>query len=179
MKKLNMWCGKDIREWYLNRDITKLPGVDTVYDFEQFPYPFPNNAFDEIYCSHILEHMIDLGKVMEEFIRIGKPWCKIKVRVPYFASSGARSDYTHKRAFTRHSFDYFHPDNEFWYYNSAKIKLVKYKIHFLVNPPFLKSTSINIIPDFFINLFNAYIYERFFAYRFPSAEIHFLLEVDK
>jgi ubiquinone/menaquinone biosynthesis C-methylase UbiE len=41
-----------------------------VYDFEKFPYPFEDNTFDEIYCSHVLEHMSDLGKVMEEFTRV-------------------------------------------------------------------------------------------------------------
>jgi len=81
MKKLNMGCGNDILVWYLNRDIIKLPWVNKVYDFEKFPYPFKDNEFDEIYCSHVLEHMNDLWKVMEEFNRIGRKGCIIKVKV--------------------------------------------------------------------------------------------------
>lgn len=173
--KLNFWCGKDIKGWYLNRDVVALPWVDTVYDFEKFPYPFEDNTFDEIYCSHILEHMSDLWKVMEEFTRIGKNWCKIKVKVPWFASHNARGDYTHKRTFNLHSFDYFHPDH---YYNKAKIITLKKRIHYFSNKGFLESEKINIIPDFFVNLF-PYIYQRFFIYLFPAVEIHYLLEVNK
>ncbi len=175
MKKLNMWCGTDILLWYLNRDIIQLPWVDKVYDFEKFPYPFKENEFNEIFCSHVLEHMIELWKVMEEFTRIGKNWCKIKVKWPYFASPNARWDYTHKRTFNTNTFNYFHPD---CYYNKAKIIVKKYKIHFFSNQQYYKSDIINIIPDFFINLFPK-VYERFFAYRFPASEIHYLLEIRK
>jgi hypothetical protein len=112
---------------------------------------------------------------MEEITRIWKNWCKVKVKVPYFASPNARGDYTHKRVFNIHSFEYFHPNH---YYNKAKIITLKKKIHYFSNRSFLKSTKINIIPDFFINFF-PYIYERFFAYRFPASEIHYLLEIQK
>jgi ubiquinone/menaquinone biosynthesis C-methylase UbiE len=43
-----------------------------VYDFDIFPYPFEDNTFDEIFSAHFLEHVTDLGKVMEELTRIGK-----------------------------------------------------------------------------------------------------------
>lgn len=175
MKKLNMGCGNDILPGYLNRDIVDLPDVDKVYDFENFPYPFEDNEFDEIYCSHVLEHMNDLGKVMEEFTRIGKNWCIIKVKVPYFSSPNARWDYTHKRTFNTNSFTYFQPD---FYYNKAKVILKGYRIHFFSNTHYMKSDIKNIFPDFLINLLPK-IYERFFAYRFPSSEIHYLLEVKK
>lgn len=175
MEKLNMWYWKDILPGYLNRDIIDLPGVDKVFDFEKFPYPFKDNEFEEIYCSHILEHMNDLGKVMEEFTRIGKNGCKIKVKVPYFASPNARWDYTHKRTFNTNTFNYFHPD---FYYNKAKIIVKKYRIHYFSNKKYFWSDIINIIPDFLINLLPK-VYERFFAYRFPASEIHYLLEIKK
>lgn len=57
-----------------------------VFDLEKFPYPFEDNSLDEIYSAHVLEHMDDLGKVMEEFTRICKPGAEIKVIVPYFSN---------------------------------------------------------------------------------------------
>lgn len=51
MNKLNMGCWKDIKQWYLNVDIVDLPWIDKVFDFEEFPYPFEDNSFDEIYTS--------------------------------------------------------------------------------------------------------------------------------
>lgn len=175
MKKLNMWCWKDIKEWYVNRDIVNLPWIDKVFDFEIFPYPFEDNSFDEIYCSHILEHMSDLEKVMKELYRIWKNGCKIKVRWPYFASPNARWDYTHKRVFNTNTFSYF---SENCYYNNVNLNTLDYRLHFFSNKKYLKSDLKNLLFDFFINLIPK-VYERFFAYRFPASEIHYLLEIKK
>lgn len=128
--KLNIWCGGDIKEWYINLDNLKLGWIDVVHNLETFPYPFDDNSFDEIFCSHILEHMSDLWKTMEELTRIGKNGCQIKVKVPYFSSPNARWDYTHKRTFNTNSFGYFHPD--FFYNHWAKIIIKSYKIHFFL-----------------------------------------------
>ncbi len=177
MKKLHMGCGYEILEWYINADSIALPGVDMVYDFDVFPYPFEDNTFDEVYSAHFMEHVTDLGAVMQELTRICKPWAQIKVIVPYFSNPGTWADYTHKRGFTTATFKYFHPD--FFYNHDAKIITKDLRIHWLWNRKvFLKSAPINWIPDFFINL-SPKFYERFFAYIFPSAEIHYLLEVAK
>lgn len=175
--KLHIGCGHDIKPGYLNTDSVNLPGVDKVFNLEVFPYPFEDNTFTEVYSAHVLEHMSDLWKVMEEITRISKNGAQVKVIVPYFANPGTRADYTHKRGFTTATFNYFHPD--FFYNHGAKILVKKYRIHFLWNRKvFLKSHLINMVPDFFINLAPRF-YERFFAYIFPSAEIHYLLEVSK
>ena len=175
MNKLNMGCWKDIKHWYLNVDIVCLPWIDKVFDFEKFPYPFEDNSFDEIYCSHILEHMSDLWKVMDEFYRIWKNGCKIKIKVPYFASPNAMWDYTHKRTFNTNTFNYFDKD---CYYNNVNFKMIEYKIHWLSNKNFMKSDKKNVVMDFIINLFPKF-YERFFCYIVPCVEIHYLLEVKK
>ena len=175
MDKLNMGCWKDIKQWYLNVDIVDLPWVDKVFDFEMFPYPFKDNSFDEIYCSHILEHMSDLWKVMDEFYRIWRNECKIKIKVPYFASPNAMWDYTHKRTFNTNTFNYFNKD---CYYNNVNFEVIEYKIHWLSNHTYMKSDKKNIIIDYLVNLLPKF-YERFFCYIVPCSEIHYLLEVKK
>jgi hypothetical protein len=82
---------------------------------------------------------------------------------------------THVRGFNLNTFSWFHANSLKSVWN---IQLKKQRIHFFSNRQFMKSSLINFIPDFFINLF-PYIYERFFAYRFPAVEIHYLLEVRK
>ena len=52
--KLNVGCGSDIREDYLNVDARELPGVDVVADVRQLP--FEPRSVDELYASHTIEH---------------------------------------------------------------------------------------------------------------------------
>lgn len=175
--KLNIWCWQDPINWYINLDWIKLPWVDIIHDLDVFPYPFKDNYFDEIFSAHVLEHVWDLWRVMTELVRITKNWWEIKTVVPYFTNPWTWADYTHKRAFTVGSFDYFRKD--FFYNKWLDIELIKLRIHFFWNKKiFMKSRWINIFPDFFINL-SPRIYERFFAYIFPSCEIHYLLKVNK
>ncbi len=173
--KLNLGCGKDILPGYVHMDLLALPWVEVQHDLEVFPYPFADDTFDEIYCSHVLEHVSDLSKTMKELIRISKKWAVIKVKVPYFANPNGRSDPTHYRLFTSNTFNYYTKD---CFYNDMDITITKSRIHFFSNIQYFKSDLINIIPDAIINIFPK-IYERFFAYIFPSVEIHFLLTVNK
>lgn len=66
VQKLNLGCGPDIKKGYINLDINYYPGVNIIYDIRNFPWPFPDNSFNEVYASHILEHVEDLKKTMEE-----------------------------------------------------------------------------------------------------------------
>ncbi|MFH1903658.1 MAG: methyltransferase domain-containing protein, partial [Candidatus Omnitrophota bacterium] len=76
-QKINLGCGKKIRKGYLNLDFVKAEGVDVVHDLNQYPWPFQDDTFDEIYASHLLEHILDFRKAMEETRRI----CKNKAKV--------------------------------------------------------------------------------------------------
>jgi len=173
--KLNLWAWANCLDGYVNMDIVALPGIDTVHDMESFPFPFADNTFDEIYCSHVLEHVKNLTDTMYEIVRICKPWARIKVKVPYFANPNGWSDPTHYRLFTSNTFNYYTKE---CYYNKLDITIISSRIHFFSNSTFFRSDTINIIPDAVINLFPK-IYERFFAYIFPAVEIHFLLSVNK
>jgi len=37
--KLNIGCGKDIKEDYVNLDSVKLPEVDVVHNLDKYPWP--------------------------------------------------------------------------------------------------------------------------------------------
>jgi len=48
--KLNIGCGKDLKEGYVNLDVVNYGG-NQIHDLNKFPYPFEENTFDEIYAS--------------------------------------------------------------------------------------------------------------------------------
>ncbi len=128
MKKLNIGCGNDAREGYVNLDVVPLKGVDVVHDLNKFPYPFEKDLFDEILCSAILEHLDDVVESMNELGRILKPGGILKIRVPHFTSSTVWKDPTHKRGFSIKTFDFFVKKSI--YSPVPKFKTVKRKISF-------------------------------------------------
>ena len=100
IKKLNLGCGPDIRKGWINTDQFKRKGVDAIFDLNKTPYPFKDNSIDEIYASHILEHLdIPVHKFMKEIHRILKPAGKITIKVPHFSGRSAFGE-EHKKFFT-------------------------------------------------------------------------------
>ena len=175
MKKLNLGCGKDIKKGYINLDFMKQPGVDIVHNLNKFPWPFKDNEFDEVYASHVLEHVDDLIKTMEELHRICKSGAKIIIRVPHFSCGVSYRDPTHKRLFSYFTFDYFTNLKE--YYDRKEKNLFKIKKRKL-NFTRLSFTFLNPLINPFINLSPA-LYERFFCWILPCSEVIFELEVIK
>jgi len=112
---MNMGSGPDQRPGYLNVDRLPLSGVDVVCDFSHRPFPFKDNSFDEVYMSHILEHLPDTMATMEEVHRIAKPSATVIVKVPHYKHSNAYKDPTHVRFFTEETFDYFGKDPRSYY----------------------------------------------------------------
>lgn len=170
-RKLNLGCGPDIRPGHINLDSLKIKGVDVVHNLNKFPYPFKDNSFDEVYCSHVLEHVDDLIKVLSELRRITAPRGKIIIRVPHFSCGVSYRDPTHKRLFSYFTFDYFTDD---CFYGLPKFKIADRKLNFTR----LSATFLNPIFNPFLNIAPA-IYERFFCWMLPTAEVLATLEVVK
>lgn len=81
--KLNVGCGNDIKEGYINIDMynNKL-GIDVNADLMRLP--FKNNCVDEIFISHTMEHIGIYGvpKTLSEFNRVMKIGAKLVISVP-------------------------------------------------------------------------------------------------
>ena len=127
--KLNLGAGKDIREGYINADFRSIAGVNMVFDFDKFPYPFKDNTFEEIICFHVLEHLENIPKVITELHRIGKPGCKIHIKVPYYNHPCMWVDCTHKHGFTRDTLNDFTEE-----YNTYDETYPKFKLNVQMNP---------------------------------------------
>ncbi len=174
MKRLNMGCGKDIKpkeEGWLNLDELKLEGVDVVHSLNKFPYPFKNNEFDEVFCSHILEHVDNLTDVMRELKRICRNGAVINIRVPHFSCGVNYRDPTHKRLFSYFTFDFFTDEI---YYDMPKFKVINKKLNFSR----LSFTIINYVMNPVINV-SPGVYERFFCWMVPASEVIACLRVEK
>ncbi len=108
---LDVGCGTSKRPGAIGIDVNPRCGADVIHDLNAFPYPFPDDSFDEIYADNVVEHLDDVVRVMEELHRIARPGALVKVIVPYFRSRWAFIDPTHRHFFTVDSFAYFDPGN--------------------------------------------------------------------
>lgn len=73
--------------------------------------PFDDNKFEEIECSHTLEHIQlneDFIFVMNEIYRVLKPEGMVHIEVPHKDSDAAYESIEHTRFFDRHSFMNFY-----------------------------------------------------------------------
>lgn len=105
LKKLNLGCGADIKPGWINCDYVPASGVDHVIDLTR-PLPFPDSSADEIYASHVLEHIPEPLKLLLECHRVLKSGGTLIIRVPY--GIGPRNpDLQHIRYFWPHSLDIF------------------------------------------------------------------------
>lgn len=170
MNKLNLGCGSDIKRNYINLDFVEHPGVDVVHNINKFPWPFKDNEIDEVYASHVLEHVDDLNKTIKELSRICRRGAKITVRVPHFSCGVSYRDPTHKRLFSYFTFDYFAKGE----YGLTKVKILNRKLNFTR----WAFTSLNYPLNPLINA-NPSIYERFLCWALPCSEVIFELEVLK
>jgi predicted SAM-dependent methyltransferase len=177
--KLNIGCGKDIKEGYINCDYINSEGVDKVFDMNKYPWPFSDNSIDEILCISILEHLDNPEKAIKEMWRISKPNCQITIEVPHFSSWSSWGDITHKRPFNSTSLLSFshlkkHRISKTLLNSHKEVFEVKSKIIFgKIKKFFLFSLIFNM------NNYSKGFYERHLCYIFPAGGLVFKLRVIK
>lgn len=112
--KLNIGCGRNTRDGWVNVDAVALPGVDHVIDLDGKPVlPFPDNSVEMFEGSHVVEHLHHPLPLMQELWRVAKPGAAAVFRTPYGASDEADEDPTHVRRMFLGSWSYFGQPN-YW-----------------------------------------------------------------
>ena len=115
MIKLNLGCGADIRNDWINCDFIKHndikhDDINLLLDLSK-SLPFKDDSIDEILISHVLEHIQNWENTMQEIIRILKSNGQLTIMVPY----GLSLVPYHLRYFDSHTLDiYFNNCNRFY-----------------------------------------------------------------
>jgi ubiquinone/menaquinone biosynthesis C-methylase UbiE len=164
--RLNLGCGTDIREGWINLDVAALPGVDVRHDLQDLPLPFADECFSEILCKDILEHL-EYIPLLKDLHRILKPGGVVEIIVPHFSSINSVIDPTHCKLFSASTFDFFtrnHPRN--YYFDFAFQRIQSIRITFGKSP-------LNRILSCWVNAsnMNRRKYERSLARFFPAGRI--------
>jgi len=175
---LNLGCGKVRIPGSLGVDRVKIEEyVDVVHDLDVIPYPFTSDSVDEIHLYHVLEHLHDPIKKMEELHRILKPGGVLHIRVPHFSSMGAFTDMTHIRPFGYSSFDCFQPGDYHHFYTSVSFEILRKKIKYFglypntgIYKKYIHANQCPVVLRPFVRMVDALIacspifFERFWCY---------------
>lgn len=111
----------------IHLDCFELPHIEVVHNLEQYPWPFADNEFDKVRAVHVLEHLSDTVKAVEEIYRILKPQGILYIEAPIYPNPCCWRDPTHKKVFEKNTFDFFCPETplgqENDYCTKAKFKI--------------------------------------------------------
>lgn len=82
--KLNLGCGNDIKEGYVNVDFRQTHPSVMLVDLSVFPWPFGDASADEILMLDFLEHFpyAQTERIILECYRVLKPDGTVVVQVP-------------------------------------------------------------------------------------------------
>ena len=117
--KLNLGCGKNLKEGYVGVDIIDYSDIFPKGTFVQADlfkeFPFENNSIEEVYAAHFIEHIPRDGVIwfFNEVYRILIPSGIFEIYVPPTQSPdgkacrGAFADPTHRSYWNDMSFRYF------------------------------------------------------------------------
>jgi len=130
---LNLGCGLDIREGWINHDIVKHnKHVNKIWDLNNTPWPWGENTIDTIDAISVFEHLkLTLIETLNECWRILKPTGYLHIKYPLNISVFIREDPTHHWFWGEHVTDFVDPTTKYGkgapYYTTFKWKILDKK----------------------------------------------------
>ncbi len=109
--RLNLGCGTRKFPGWVNVDKMAACNPDQIVDLERLPWPWADNAIDEILMSHVLEHLGATPDaylaIIKELYRVCRNGARVTVVVPHPRHDYFLGDPTHVRAIIPEQFDLF------------------------------------------------------------------------
>ncbi len=89
------------------------PEASIVHDLNVFPWPIKDNSCMNMRLSHVLEHLDDPLRVMQEIYRIASPGAILEIRIPWWKND-MFSNPAHKHWFRPKWFHRLHTEDNAW-----------------------------------------------------------------
>lgn len=167
---LDIGCGSAKTPGAVGLDISADTDADIVHDLDVFPYPIADNSFDQILMQDVIEHVREPYKVLAELHRIARPGARIQLRTPHFSSVLAYGDPTHLHYFSTIAIRAL-AEPRFAHYTEVRFREVHVSLDLWL--PF-RVLGIAALANRFQG-----VYEKYFAFRFPTMNIRAEFEVVK
>ena len=111
MRILDVGCGINKKPGSIGIDRNPRSRADVIVDIDRFPYPFRDSTFDALQAVHVIEHVSDVVRTMEEFHRLVRPGGEVYLATPHYTDFSSFCDPTHKWHLNSFSLRYFGEDH--------------------------------------------------------------------
>jgi SAM-dependent methyltransferase len=131
-RTLDVGCGINKYPGAIGIDLNPHTRADVLCDLDRFPYPLRDNSFQALRAVHVIEHLSDVIRAMEEFHRLVTPGGRVLIVTPHYTDFSSFCDPTHRWHLNSFSFRYFGPDHAgFGYYSRARFREVRVHVRLL------------------------------------------------
>jgi SAM-dependent methyltransferase len=129
---LDVGCGIRKQPGAIGIDRNPASKPDVLVDLDKFPYPFADSSFDRITAIHVIEHLDDVIRSMEEFHRLLRPGGTLRIETPHYTDYSSFCDPTHKNHLNSFSFRYFGQNHGgFGYYSKVRFREISVRVKLL------------------------------------------------
>ncbi len=132
VRVLDVGCGVNKLPGSIGIDRNPRTRADVLCDLDRIPYPFRDSSFDRLQAVHVIEHVADVLRAMEEFHRLVRDGGTIFLVTPHYTDFSSFCDPTHRWHLNSFSFRYFGDDNAgYGYYSAARLREKKVRVRLL------------------------------------------------
>ena len=128
MRTLDVGCGINKLPGSIGIDRNPASRADVICELDQFPYPFRDSSFEALHAVHVIEHVGDVMKTMEEFHRLVGAGGEVRIVTPHYTDFSSFCDPTHRWHLNSFSLRYFGEDNAGYGYYS-KVRFQEISVH--------------------------------------------------
>ena len=129
---LDVGCGINKFPGSIGLDRSSRTRADIVADLDRFPYPFRDNSFREIRVIHVIEHVGDIIRMMEELHRLLAPNGRVVIATPHYTDFSSFCDPTHRWHLNSYSLRYFGENHGgFGYYSATRFREISVRVRLL------------------------------------------------
>lgn len=128
---LDVGCGVNKYPGAIGVDSNPHTRADVLADLDQFPYPFRDSSFREIRAVHLIEHVANVIRTVEEFHRLLVPGGCLTIVTPHYTDFSSFCDPTHRWHLNSFSLRYFTEEGSYAYYSRARFREISTRVKLL------------------------------------------------
>ena len=129
---LDVGCGLNKHPGAIGLDRNPHARADLIANLDHFPFPFRDSSFREVRATHVIEHVADVIRTIEEFHRLLAPGGLLIIVTPHYTDFSSFCDPTHRWHLNSFSLRYFGYDHGgFGYYSNARFREISTRVKLL------------------------------------------------